>query len=165
MLGLSEVKQSLASLCFIFDLQNPNIILGNIESGTSFSQARLRFAYFYPAYLNYFWYRLWTRRRFGFLWMENWVRFTLSSYPPPTPQVCDETLVIQVGDSVSDQAWNSSSSLHWYKRETHIPTRQGGEALHGGEAAVSNKSLTSPAANLENCAAASQKLISSRGAR
>ena len=51
--GLLEVKQSLASLCFIFDPQSPNIILGNIESGTSFSQARLRFVYFYPAYLNY----------------------------------------------------------------------------------------------------------------
>lgn len=39
--GLLEVEQSLASLCFIFDSQNPHMILGNLENGTSFSQARL----------------------------------------------------------------------------------------------------------------------------
>ena len=37
---LLKVEPSLASLCFIFDSQNPHIILGSIENGTSFSQAR-----------------------------------------------------------------------------------------------------------------------------
>lgn len=41
LLGLLEVEQSLASLCFIFAPQNPPLILGNIGSGISFSPARL----------------------------------------------------------------------------------------------------------------------------
>lgn len=42
------------------------------------------------------------------------------------PTVGVNILVIQVGDSVSDQALNTSASIHWYNRETHIPTRGGG---------------------------------------
>lgn len=73
LLGLLEVEQSLASLCFIFDSQNPHIILGNINNGTSFFQARLCFGSFYPAYLNDLWHCLRTRKRLGFLWVQNWV--------------------------------------------------------------------------------------------
>lgn len=46
LLGFLEVEQSLASLCFVFDSQNLHIILGNINNGTFFSQARLCFGSF-----------------------------------------------------------------------------------------------------------------------
>lgn len=150
--GLLEVEQSLASCCFIFDSQNPhtwehwewNILLPNQIVFWIILACLFKLPLTLPQDKTEAWISL------GGKW----------SYVLPLscdPTVGVKILVIQVGDFVSDQARNTSASIHWYKRETHIPTRGGG---YSSWWLSYSKQHGLPASNLEvNYAAASQRLI------